>query len=100
MIGLYSLALLMSAALLFLLEPMVGKFVLPLLGSARSCGPRRDGRLELANELGVRCRPPVTKRPGDLRVAARGLDCRGLATSPGYPVGTGECRTAPVPGPC
>jgi hypothetical protein len=31
-ITLYSLALLVSAALLFLLEPMVGKFVLPLLG--------------------------------------------------------------------
>jgi hypothetical protein len=34
MIALYSLALLVSAALLFLLEPMVGKFVLPQLGSA------------------------------------------------------------------
>jgi hypothetical protein len=34
MTALYSLALLVSAALLFLLEPMVGKFVLPLLGSA------------------------------------------------------------------
>jgi hypothetical protein len=31
--ALYSLALLASAALLFLLEPMVGKFVLPKLGS-------------------------------------------------------------------
>jgi hypothetical protein len=31
--ALYSLALLVSAALLFLLEPMVGKFVLPKLGS-------------------------------------------------------------------
>jgi len=29
-IVLYSLALLVSAALLFLLEPMIGKFVLPL----------------------------------------------------------------------
>ena len=33
MTALYSLALLASAALLFLLEPMVGKFVLPTLGS-------------------------------------------------------------------
>jgi hypothetical protein len=30
----YSRAMLVSPALLFLLEPMVGKFVLPLLGSA------------------------------------------------------------------
>lgn len=36
---LYSLALLVSAALLFLLEPMVGKFVLPLLGSAPEVWP-------------------------------------------------------------
>jgi hypothetical protein len=33
-IALYSLALLVSAAPPFLLEPMLGKFVLPLLGSA------------------------------------------------------------------
>ena len=39
MIALYSLALLVSAALLFLLEPMVGKFVLPLLGSAPEVWP-------------------------------------------------------------
>jgi hypothetical protein len=38
-IALYSLALLVSAALLFLLEPMVGKFVLPLLGSAPEVWP-------------------------------------------------------------
>jgi hypothetical protein len=38
-IALYSLALLVSAALLFLLEPMVGKFVLPLLGSAPQVWP-------------------------------------------------------------
>jgi Ni/Fe-hydrogenase subunit HybB-like protein len=38
-IALYSLALLVSAALLFLLEPMVGKFVLPLLGSAPGVWP-------------------------------------------------------------
>jgi hypothetical protein len=38
-IVLYSLALLVSAALLFLLEPMVGKFVLPLLGSAPEVWP-------------------------------------------------------------
>jgi Ni/Fe-hydrogenase subunit HybB-like protein len=37
-IALYSLALLVSAAL-FLLEPMVGKFVLPLLGSAPEVWP-------------------------------------------------------------
>ena len=36
---LYSLALLVSAALLFLLEPMVGKFVLPLLGSSPEVWP-------------------------------------------------------------
>jgi len=36
---LYSFALLVSAALLFLLEPMVGKFVLPLLGSAPEVWP-------------------------------------------------------------
>jgi hypothetical protein len=36
---LFSLALLVSAALLFLLEPMVGKFVLPLLGSAPEVWP-------------------------------------------------------------
>jgi len=36
---LYSLALLVSAALLFVLEPMVGKFVLPLLGSAPEVWP-------------------------------------------------------------
>ena len=36
---LYSLALFVSAALLFLLEPMVGKFVLPLLGSAPEVWP-------------------------------------------------------------
>ena len=39
MIALYSLALLVSAALLFLLEPMVAKFVLPLLGSAPEVWP-------------------------------------------------------------
>jgi hypothetical protein len=38
-IALYSLALLVSAALLLLLEPMVGKFVLPLLGSAPEVWP-------------------------------------------------------------
>jgi hypothetical protein len=38
-IALYSLALLVSAALLFLLEPMVAKFVLPLLGSAPEVWP-------------------------------------------------------------
>jgi hypothetical protein len=38
-IALYSLALLVSAALLFLLEPMVGKFVLPLLGSVPEVWP-------------------------------------------------------------
>jgi hypothetical protein len=38
-IALYSLALLVSAALLFVLEPMVGKFVLPLLGSAPEIWP-------------------------------------------------------------
>jgi hypothetical protein len=38
-IALYALALLVSAALLFLLEPMVGKFVLPLLGSASEVWP-------------------------------------------------------------
>jgi len=38
-IALYSLALLVSAALLFLLEPMVGKLVLPLLGSAPEVWP-------------------------------------------------------------
>jgi hypothetical protein len=37
-IDLYSLALLVSAALLFLLEPMVGKDVFPLLGSAPEVG--------------------------------------------------------------
>jgi hypothetical protein len=36
---LYSLALLVSAALLFLLEPMLGKFVLPSLGSAPEVWP-------------------------------------------------------------
>lgn len=36
---LYSFAVLVSAALLFLLEPMVGKFVLPLLGSAPEVWP-------------------------------------------------------------
>jgi hypothetical protein len=36
---LYSLALLVSAALMFLLEPMVGKFVLPLVGSAPQVWP-------------------------------------------------------------
>ena len=36
---LYSLALMVSAALLFLLEPMIGKFVLPLLGSAPEVWP-------------------------------------------------------------
>ena len=35
----YSLALLVSAALLILLEPMVGAFVLPLLGSALEVWP-------------------------------------------------------------
>jgi hypothetical protein len=39
-IALYALALVVSAALLFLLEPMVGKFVLPLLGSAPPRPPR------------------------------------------------------------
>ena len=39
MIALYSLALLVSAALLFPLEPMVAKFVLPLLGSAPEVCP-------------------------------------------------------------
>ena len=39
MIVAYSLALLVSGALLFLLEPMVGKFVLPLLGSAPEVWP-------------------------------------------------------------
>jgi hypothetical protein len=38
-IALYSLALLVSAALLFLLEPMVGKFVLPLLRAAPEVWP-------------------------------------------------------------
>jgi hypothetical protein len=38
-IDIYWLALLVSAALLFLLEPMVGKFVLPLLGSAPELWP-------------------------------------------------------------
>jgi hypothetical protein len=38
-IALYSLALLVSAALLFLLEPTVGKFVLPLLGAAPEVWP-------------------------------------------------------------
>jgi hypothetical protein len=38
-IALYSLTLLVSAALLFLLEPMVGKFLLPLLGSAPEVWP-------------------------------------------------------------
>jgi hypothetical protein len=37
--ALYSLALLVSAALLFVLEPMVGKFVLPLVGSAPQVWP-------------------------------------------------------------
>jgi hypothetical protein len=37
--GLYALALLVSAALLFVLEPMVGKFVLPLLGSTPEVWP-------------------------------------------------------------
>jgi len=36
---LYSLAVFVSAALLFVLEPMVGKFVLPLLGSAPEVWP-------------------------------------------------------------
>jgi hypothetical protein len=36
---LYSLAVLVAAALLFMLEPMVGKFVLPLLGSAPEVWP-------------------------------------------------------------
>ena len=36
---LYALALLVSAALLFVLEPMVGKFVLPLVGSAPQVWP-------------------------------------------------------------
>ncbi|HEY8769931.1 MAG TPA: hypothetical protein VIM03_05270, partial [Thermoleophilaceae bacterium] len=39
MTALYSLALLVSAALLFVLEPMVGKFVLPLVGSAPQVWP-------------------------------------------------------------
>lgn len=39
MTALYSLALAVSAALLFVLEPMVGKFVLPLLGSAPEVWP-------------------------------------------------------------
>ena len=38
MIDLYSLALLVSAALLFPLEPIVGKDVFPLLGSAPEVG--------------------------------------------------------------
>jgi hypothetical protein len=36
---LYAVALLVSAALLFVLEPMVGKFVLPLVGSAPQVWP-------------------------------------------------------------
>jgi hypothetical protein len=37
--ALYALALLVSAALLFVLEPMAGKFVLPLVGSAPQVWP-------------------------------------------------------------
>ena len=78
MIARYSLALLVSVALLFLLEPMVAKFVLPLLGNAV---PRAGGEQAMVQRWLTATRHRAANDPYFLFAASKAAAARSARLS-------------------